>query len=331
MRVAFTLCSTNYLAAAQVLVETFKQFHPEFEVFIGLVDKKNEAVDYSSFNAPILLAEDIPMPDIDEMSKRFNIVELNTTVKPFFFKHFFFTLNAEQAIYLDPDIQVFAPLDEVMRGLSQAMITLTPHMLSPVDDEFSPNDRHILPTGIFNLGFVGLAKHPQLAFFLDWWADRCVKYGYRRDQEGLFYDQIWINYVPTFFESYYIIRDLGYNVANWNLHERTLSCDESGTWWVNEDTKLAFFHFSHYDIHKPDAISSYNRRFTFVNRPDLAPLFAAYRNRVLGNDGVRLRAIVPYYKEVNNRVKAQQEREHYTFKRKLINKVTQLLERGLPG
>jgi hypothetical protein len=327
MKVAFTLCSTNYLATAQVLVETFKRFHPEFEVFIGLVDKKNEAVDYSTFGAPILLAEDIPMPNIDELSEKFNIVELNTTVKPFFFKYFFFTLNAEQAIYLDPDIQVFAPLTEVMRGLGQAMITLTPHMLSPVDDEFAPNDRHILPTGIFNLGFVGLARHPQLAFFLDWWADRCVKYGFRRDQQGLFYDQIWINFVPAFFESHYIIRDLGYNVANWNLHERVLSTDDAGTWWVNGTTRLAFFHYSHYNILIPRKISSYNSRFTLDNRPDLVPLFDAYRNRVLANDGLRLKAIVPYYKETHSRAKAVSDKEYYTFKRKVINKLIGFLER----
>lgn len=334
MKVAFTICSNNYLGAAKVLVQSFKEFHPDFEVYIGLVDKLDARIDYASFGCTVLPAEQVPMPDINELAQRFNIVELNTTVKPFFFKHFFFTLNAEQAIYLDPDIQIYAPLIEVQRGLSQAMITLTPHMLSPVDDEFAPNDCHILPTGIFNLGFVALAQHPQLAFFLDWWADRCVKYGYRRNNEGLFYDQIWINYVPAFFESYFIIRDLGYNAANWNLHERTLSCDGAGNWWVNGDTKLAFFHFSHYNIHNPNIISSYNYRFTFTNRPDLVPLFEAYHTRLLANDSLRLKAIIPYYKEVNNRVKAQREaqryREHYTFKRKVINRVVWLLERSLP-
>jgi hypothetical protein len=330
-KIAFTLCSNNYLGAAKVLVESFKEFHPDFEVFIGLVDKLDSRVDYVSFGAQILLAETIPMPDIEGLSKKFNIVELNTTVKPFYFKHFFFTLQASEVIYLDPDIQIFSPLTEVIKGLSQAMITLTPHMLSPVDDEFGPNDRHILPTGVFNLGFIGLAKNEQLAFFLDWWADRCVKYGFRRDHEGLFYDQVWMNYVPTFFESYYIIRDSGYNVANWNLHERTLSEDATTGWWVNKTCKLGFFHFSHYNINNPEKISLYNTRFTFDNRPDLAPLFEAYRARVLRNNGVLLKTIVPYYKEINNKEKELKAKEYYTFKRKLINKVVGLLERTIPN
>ncbi|HEX8547791.1 MAG TPA: glycosyl transferase [Cytophagaceae bacterium] len=330
-KVAFTICSNNYLAAAKVLVESFKKFHLDFDVYIGLVDKKSELIDYSAFGATVLLAEDISMPDIDELSQKFNIVELNTTVKPFYFKHFFFSLGATQAIYLDPDIQVFSPLTEVMYGLSKAMVTLTPHMLSPVDDQYSPNDKHILPTGMFNLGFVALASHSQLSSFLDWWADRCVKYGFRRDSEGLFYDQIWINYVPCFFESYYIIRDVGYNVANWNLHERALTRAADGTWWVNAVSKLAFFHFSHYNINKPEVISSYNSRFTFENRPDLLQLFKEYRDQILANDGIHLRAIIPHYKEINNRVKALEEKQYYTFKRKIINKVSNLLERVIPG
>ena len=107
MKAAFTLCSNNYLGAAKVLVESFKQFHPDFDVYIGLVDRRSAQVDYSSFSCPILSAEDIPIPDINELSKKFNIVELNTALKPFFFKHSFFTMQASQAIYLDPDIQCF--------------------------------------------------------------------------------------------------------------------------------------------------------------------------------------------------------------------------------
>ena len=100
----------------------------------------------------MLLAEDVSIPDVNELSRKFNIVELNTTVKPLYFKHFFFTLHVSQVIYLDPDIQVYAPLVEVMKGLNKVMITLPPHILLPVDDEFTPNDKHILPTRIFNLG-----------------------------------------------------------------------------------------------------------------------------------------------------------------------------------
>ncbi|MBO0357373.1 glycosyl transferase [Hymenobacter sp. BT186] len=330
MKVAFTLCSNNYLGAAKVLVDSFKLFHPEYNFFIGLVDKLNNQIDYSLYGCDILLAENISMPDINSLSEKFNIIELNTTVKPFYFKHFFDNLQANEVIYLDPDIQLFARLDEVMYGLSTSMVTLTPHLLSPIDDEFGPNDRHILPTGIFNLGFIALSKHIQLSFFLDWWADRCVKYGFRKDDEGLFYDQIWINYIPAFFDSYYIIRDPGYNAANWNLHERLLTVDDKGNWLVNNKYKLAFFHFSHFNINIPDRISSYNTRITFENRQDIKPIFEQYRSKVVQNNGIELKKIVPYYKIKNDEVKNKKIKDYYTFKRKLINKVTGILNSIVP-
>ena len=326
MKVAFTICSNNYLGAAAVLVDSFKRFHPDFEVFIGLVDLPSDQVDYPALGGTVLPVTAEAMPDLLELSRRFNIIELSTTAKPFYFKHFFFELGATQAIYLDPDIEVFAPLTAVLHGLDRALITLTPHMLSPVDDAFWPNDKHILPTGIFNLGFVGLARHPKLAFFLDWWADRCLKYGVRNACEGLFYDQIWINYVPTFFESYHIVRDPGYNVANWNLHERTLTRDARGKWWVNQTVELAFFHFSHYNISAPDVISSYHNRFTFDNRPDLRPLFAEYRQQVLDHRGEFLKTLPPYYGELHRQAQKSNFRSYADLKRRALGRLRRLLE-----
>ena len=235
----------------------------------------------------------VAMPDPLELSRRFNIIELSTTAKPFYFKHFFFELGATQAIYLDPDIEVFAPLTAVLHGLDRALIHAdTPHALTCrrrilAERQAHPAHRHLQP------GLCGAGPAPKPAPFLDWWADRCLKYGVRNACEGLFYDQIWINYVPTFFESYHIVRDPGYNVANWNLHERTLTRDARGKWWVNQTVELAFFHFSHYNISAPDVISSYHNRFTFDNRPDLRPLFAEYRQQVLDHRGEFLKKLCP--------------------------------------
>ena len=298
MTVAFTLCSNNYLAMAKVLMDSLKRHHPDYKLCIGLMDEPDETVDYDDYGCEILVARDVYGLDIEELSKRFDIVELSTTMKPFYLKHFFSKPETKSVIYLDPDIQVYSRLDEVERGLEQAMVTLTPHMLTPVDDEFSPTDKQTLQTGVFNLGFIGLSRHPQLEGFLDWWGDRCLKYGYGKAQEGMFYDQIWINYVPTFYESHFLIRHPGYNVANWNLHERHLKRDESEKWWVNEEHPLTFFHFSHYDMEKPQAISSYHTRYDFDNRPDLAPLFESYQEQLVQSRGHELSALKPHYQTI---------------------------------
>jgi hypothetical protein len=329
-KVAFTLCSNNYLGAAKVLIESLRIFHPELELFIGLVDEQSKEIDYGSFPCTIIPANTIGISRFEELCSRFNIVELNTTVKPFYFQYFF-NKGAKHVIYLDPDIEVYSPLTEVIKGMETAMITITPHMLTPIDDEFGPNDYHILRTGVFNLGFIALSKREQLTSFLKWWAKRCIKYGFRKDELGMFYDQIWINYVPAFFDSYYIIRHPGYNAANWNLHERSFSKDEAGKWRVNKTHELAFFHFSHFNILKPDIMSAYNSRFDFTNRKDVAPLFRAYYEKVVAGRGIEYKKIEPYYKPLFEKAEHERIKEYYTFKRKLINKITQLIQRYIPG
>jgi hypothetical protein len=324
MKIAFTLCSNNYLGAAKVLVDSFKQHHPDFQVLIGLVDKRDPAVDYAFLGCTVLSVDEVKIPDIEGLSRKFNITELNTTVKPFYFMHFF-GQGATQVIYLDPDIEIFGRLEEVLKGMETAMITLTPHIMSPLDDKHCPSDYDLLRTGTFNLGFVALSAHPQLAGFLDWWAERCVKFGFRRDTVGMFYDQIWINLVPAFYESHYIIRHPGYNMANWNLHERQLSKDASGQWVINGSQPLVFFHYSSYSIKRPDVLSSYNDRFSFTNRPDVKPLFEAYYAQVVANRGIELSGIEPYYRMLFSKAEALRIKAHYTFKRKLKNKLTNML------
>src|SRR5262249_24953971 len=43
---------------------------------------------------------------------------------------------------------------------------------------------------------------------------------------------------------------------------------------------LKFFHFSGYSPEQPDAITKQWTRFTFENRPDLIPIFNAYREQL---------------------------------------------------
>ena len=46
------------------------------------------------------------------------------------------------------------------------------------------------------------------------------------------------------------------------------------------DVPLRFFHFSGYDFRRPELISKFQNRFTFADRPDIAPLFQLYGERI---------------------------------------------------
>lgn len=283
--IAFTLCSNNYLAQAITVGNSFLEYHPEFIFVIGLVDRLNAEIDKASFDRfTIIPVEDLAIKEFDELKNKYNVSELNTAVKPSYFRHLFKKYNAGKIIYIDPDIWVTSRFDEVIDGLDSRNIILTPHIFTPIEDDFAPTDYHTLRGGVFNLGFIALSNFPAVEGFLKWWHARVVKYGFNNFSLNMFYDQLWINYVPVLYDNYFILKDPGYNVANWNLHERMISMDTKGNFMVNEKFQLKFFHFSSYSFEKPEIICSYFTRYDFTSRPDLQPVFDAYRKLLLRNN-----------------------------------------------
>ncbi len=102
--------------------------------------------------------------------------------------------------------------------------------------------------GVFNLGFLALAKYGEGVMFLDWWAKRCLDWCYDDAPKGLFTDQRWIDLAPCFFRTLHVLQHPGYNMATWNLYYRKLGRNSTGNLTVNDEVPLRFFHFSGFDI-----------------------------------------------------------------------------------
>lgn len=303
MNIAFTICSNNYLAQAKTVGDSFLEFHPDWTFVIGLCDEFDSSFDYNVFNkCEIIKVKDIGVPDFKNLVNKYNIIELNTAIKPSFIKHIFTTYEAEKLIYIDPDILVTSRFDEVITILDTKNIVITPHICSPIEDEHAPTDYHTLRGGVFNLGFIALARYNQIADFIAWWHDRVAKYGYCNFSKSMFYDQLWINYVPAMRDDYHILKHPGYNMANWNLHERNITQNKNQQFIVNNTHELRFFHFSGYSYNNPDCIASYLTRFDFNTRPDLRMLFKNYQNKLLANNIETICKLKVFYIELKNQV-----------------------------
>lgn len=253
-RIACTIVSANYLHFGWTLAESFLKFHPEDEFHLLLVDCLPP--DFVSRNSRIQLleVEKLGLPDFRSLAFKFDILELNTAVKPSFLKYLF-GLGADKVIYFDPDIYIFDSVELVYSALDSASIVLTPHILSPTLDEEHVYEKSLLATGAFNLGFVAVSNSDQGRRFLDWWEERCLRFGFHDLRSGLFVDQKWVDLAPSMFSEVYLLRHSGCNVAYWNLHERVLS-EESGEYVVSGSSPLVFFHYSGYSPNFPNRLSS---------------------------------------------------------------------------
>ena len=283
MTLVFTICSNNYLAQAITLGQTLLTHNPHYIFKIGLVDKRILQIGYEDIPFEIVEVESIGIAAFDEMFKRYSITELNTAVKPFYFKYFFNSiLQINSIIYLDPDILIYQPFTEVDEVLGGSEIVITPHFTTPINDDKILAENDFLNSGLFNLGFLALKKGEESQKLLEWWAKRLETKAYINLAKGMFTDQIWINFAPLFFNKVHILLHPGYNMAYWNLHERHLIGGNKVS-KENSSYSLVFFHFSGYNPLQPEVLSKYQDRFSFENRNDVEGLFKEYANMIFVN------------------------------------------------
>jgi hypothetical protein len=252
-RVACTIVSANYLHFGWTLAESFLKLHPDDEFHLLLVDRLPEDFTSRDPRVRVLEVEKLGLPAFRSLAFKFDMLELNTGVKPSFLKYLF-AIGADKVIYFDPDIYIFHSAELIYEALESASIVLTPHILTPTTDAEHVYEKDLLGTGVFNLGFVAVSNSAQGRDFLDWWEERCLTLGFSDLRAGLFVDQKWVNLVPCFFDKARILRHPGCNVAYWNLHERPLSASGDG-YLIDGSWPLIFFHYSGYTFDLPDQLS----------------------------------------------------------------------------
>ena len=283
---AFTICAKNYLAQAFTLRESFKKNNLDSEFYIFLSD---DLSDINNEEEKLCLLHDSWIPNWRQMAFKYNVIEFSTSIKPFCFKKLFCE-GFEKVIYLDPDIYVINPLDEIYDYLDEKVIVLSPHYCN-IQTEYtgSITEEEILFVGIYNLGFTAICNNLIGNKIVDWWMNRLENKCYADKFDALHVDQKWIDFIPAFFPNDTLItHHLGINPAIWNLHERELVISGNGEYKIRcIDSKkifpLLFFHFSGFDPFKPTLINRRHPQYNTDVYPSYIPLFESYINDVYKN------------------------------------------------
>jgi ubiquinone/menaquinone biosynthesis C-methylase UbiE/glycosyltransferase involved in cell wall biosynthesis len=274
----FTICSKNFLAHARTLYGSVRPHYPTARFFVVLCDRVDGLFDPEQEPFEFVFLEDLNLPNLDEMAKRYNITEFNTAVKPFAFTHLMTKFNFGSVVYLDPDLFFVDKMEELDRLLNDgAEAVLTPHILQSAEhDEI--HDGKMLLFGIYNLGFLALRNTPAVLAYLRWWGRRLERDCVIRLEEGLFVDQKWADLLPAFVPGTRIIHSPGYNVAYWNLPQRKI-VRQDGRWSANGEP-LRFVHFSGNKLDDVHVFSRHSQQVTIGNIGDLRELLDTYREQV---------------------------------------------------
>jgi len=293
MKLIYTVCTANYLYQALTMGDSLKKTNPGFELIIGLVDEL-PALDFEIPYKIIPISEIQPV-NLVGFKGEYTVMEVATACKPVFGLYLFDKYpNIDKLIYFDTDLWITDSLESIEKNLDIYDIILTPHITQPIDLEEEWNEMQFLNAGLYNTGFVGMKRSENTIKFLSWWKNHLKDYGYYDFCNGMGIDQLCVNFVPVFYDKVLIEYSPAYNLAYWNIHERTVNL-VNGKYEINGKENLLFFHFSGYTPDKPDLLSKHIKSSKIANYPVLKPLFKEYDEALLRNHFQFFKQIIPAY------------------------------------
>ncbi len=248
----YTSANNFYMPKARTLAASLKEIHPEYQFTLILSDALPSGFDLADepFDE-VLTIEELGIENLNSWMFEHNVVELCTAVKGTALRLLLERPDTEAVFYLDPDIMVLNSFDGLEKMFDEHDILLTPHLLHPEDEKWLIHGNEIVSTlahGVFNLGFIGVKNSPEGLRFARWWEKRLLYFCFDDVPLGIFTDQRWCDLVPAFFPTSHIVRDVGYNVATWNIRHRPITKKDNV--YFAGDEPLKFYHFTGFDAGK---------------------------------------------------------------------------------
>lgn len=168
-----------------------------------------------------------------------------------------FSKGYTKVIFLGADVVFYNEAPELFREGVNAIVT--PHILNPLwEDGLYPSPESLAHAGHINSDVVVWNNTFETTRFLLWQDQihktKCI------NNDSIFLDQTWLNFLPFTVRDVYILKHPGYNVAYWNYSQRLLRKFKDG--WVvgGKCEHLVCFQFSGIDVNHPELISKHQNR-----------------------------------------------------------------------
>jgi glycosyltransferase involved in cell wall biosynthesis len=283
---AVTVCTRDHLHFATVLGASLQDHHPELPFVVVVADARpGEVIDVGG--ALVVPGSDLGIARFPYMTLKYSAADLCCALKPAAVRHAARETGADRVVYLDSDIRLYARMDVLLEALQHAEAVAIPHTLGPMPHPERLWERPSLGdlafAGVLNAGLFGMSFADGPPHFLDQWEQLITREGAFLPSQGGQMEQNAFNWVIGFAERVHILRDPAYNVAYWNLHDRTLRWAglDDGTGWRVDDKPLVAFHFSGFSPFEPETLSRHQNRYSLHYMPSLSRLCEDYAEALL--------------------------------------------------
>jgi len=299
---ACTIVTRSFLPHARLLAASLTEHDRGCKLAVLVVDGTEE-LHPSAERFRLIRPGDLDLEPREflRMAAIYDAAELSVSLRPWVIRAVL-DQGASAVLWLDADVDVFAPFDDVVELTERHGIVLTPHAHEPLPrDGLTPDELDVIRAGPFSGGLVGVAASARA--FLDWWAEPLRRDCIIDTDRGLFREKNWLTFVPCYFD-HHILRDPATDVVYWSLHRRQLSW--TGERYEVDGRPLRSFHFTGFDPERPDRVSRYQGprpRVEPANYPALARICSGYADGLL-RSGYREWSGRPYgFQEAANGIK----------------------------
>ena len=286
-----TVITKNYLAFARVLATSLRRHHPDLPLHVLVVDDPDGCFDPAAEPFAVLRPGDVTDTDLRVLCRRHSERELRVVLKPYLLANLL-DRGYDRALGLDADTLLLDRLDPVLDAMHRAPLTLTPHLVRPpVGPDRIERELNILVSGVYNGGVVGVEGSVQGRAFLANWRARLDTHCRLDLEQGIYFDQRWLDFAPSHVAGLEIVRDPTVNIGHWRLPDPAMTMD-AGTLRV-EGRPARLFHFSGFEPWNPDRVSRWTARVSMADLGPVARVFSDYAER-LREAGIERTRRFPY-------------------------------------
>ncbi len=286
-----TIVSKGYLAFARVLAHSLRRHHPELPLYVLVVDRTDDGFHAAGEPFEVLWLDDMAVPDLRRHRFRHSLQEVLVMAKPLLLSDLL-DRGFGHALFLDADMLVLDRLDPLLEAMRAGSRALTPHLLEPPSGpDRVERELNILLSGVYNGGVVGVSDTGPGRAFLDDWGKRLATHCRCAVDQGMYYDQRWLDFAPSHHESLAVVRDPTVNVGHWALPERRLRMQ--GETLLVDDRPCRLFHFSGFEPWHPERVSRWSDRLRMSDLGPGAAIFKRYA-ALLRDAGVERTRRFPY-------------------------------------
>jgi glycosyltransferase involved in cell wall biosynthesis len=191
--------------------------------------------------------------------------------------------GAERALFLDPAVDVIAPLETLAAALDVHPLVVAARVDGELpDDDMRPRTIDLYRAGWISSACLAATNSSEARECLDWLIDGIRVSSIATTEERLAH---WLDLLPArFVDVVGVLEDHGMLASVWNLHARTVRRAANGRYFVDH-VPLRTVHFDGFDPDRPFWLSRLGDRVRVVERQALLELCLSYAERLRAAEG----------------------------------------------